>query len=368
MNLLNLYEKLEHFVQKLPQPLQSPILREITPIKTLFLQQRAPRILLFGDRTASRSSLANALFGHAVAHGAEDHVQVADWELYSHGHGGLRMLDARRPAAVGPLRRTLSAQSPDVCLFLHVEPRDPAEIAADMEHAKQVLESLHSGGEDVRLPVIGVSVNSTGTADPEAARRSLHEAFADSGRHPFGDKVAGFYVLHGGTGEAHSLAKAIALELPPEARLEMGRLSGVKEVQRESAQVVIKSMTAICGAIGAQPIPLADFPILTSLQAAMVAGIMHISGRELSLKLGGQWIAALGANIGIALALREGARAALKFVPIWGDVVSGGIAAAGTYAIGRAAAAYFVEGVTLQDARSMFRKSKGHGVAPLLKE
>src|SRR5205823_6168745 len=112
-------------------------------------------------------------------------------------------------------------------------------------------------------------------------------------------------------------------------------LSGVKEVQRETAQVVIKSMSAITGAIGAQPIPLADLPILTGLQAAMVAGIMHISGREMNMKLAGEWIAALGANIGIALALREGARAALKFIPVWGDVISGGIAAAGTYAIGR---------------------------------
>ena len=225
---------------------------------------------------------------------------------------------------------------------------------------------LHAAGEEIHLPVIAVSVNRPGAVDAELSRRAMHEAFADPASHPFGEKVAGYVILHGGEGEAHELAKAIAMELPPEARLEMGRLSGVRELQRETAQVVIKSMSAICGAIGAQPIPLADFPILTSLQAAMVAGIMHISGRELSMKLAGEWMAAIGANIGMALALREGARAALKFVPIWGDVVSGGIAAAGTYAIGRAASAYFIEGMTLQDARQLFRKSKKP--APLLKE
>ena len=120
----------------------------------------------------------------------------------------------------------------------------------------------------------------------------------------------------------------------------------------------MKSVSAICGAVGAQPIPLADFPILTALQAGMVAGIMHISGREISTRAAGEWIGALGANLGAALVLREGARAVLKFVPIWGDLVSGGIAAAGTYAIGRAATAYFIEGISLDKARKIFREKK----------
>ena len=48
MNILNLYEKLEKLVQHLPESLQSPILREIRPLKTLFLHQRPPRLLLAG--------------------------------------------------------------------------------------------------------------------------------------------------------------------------------------------------------------------------------------------------------------------------------------------------------------------------------
>jgi uncharacterized protein (DUF697 family) len=64
--------------------------------------------------------------------------------------------------------------------------------------------------------------------------------------------------------------------------------------------------------------------------------------------------------------LREGARAAVKLVPGWGNAISGGVAAAGTYAIGRAAVAYFIEGVSLTDARNIFRR-KGKARA-LLKE
>ena len=35
------------------------------------------------------------------------------------------------------------------------------------------------------------------------------------------------------------------------------------------------------------------------------------------------------------MVLREGARAAVKLLPGWGNAISGGVAAAGTYAIGR---------------------------------
>ena len=154
------------------------------------------------------------------------------------------------------------------------------------------------------------------------------------------------------------LAELIALELPSEAQLEMARLSGNRALQKQIAQVVIKSVTAICTAIGAQPIPLADFPILTSLQATLVAAIMHISGREMSAKLAGEFIAALGANVGLGLALREGARAAVKLIPGWGNAISGAVAGAGTYSVGQAAVAFFIDGLSLPDARSIFRKRK----------
>ncbi len=64
----------------------------------------------------------------------------------------------------------------------------------------------------------------------------------------------------------------------------------------------------------------------------------------------------MGANYGAALVLREGSRAALKFLPLWGNAVSGAIAGAGTYAIGRSAAAHFIEGATEKQAREMFKR------------
>jgi uncharacterized protein (DUF697 family) len=56
--------------------------------------------------------------------------------------------------------------------------------------------------------------------------------------------------------------------------------------------------------------------------------------------------------------LREGTRALLKFFPGWGNVVCGAVAGAGTYAIGRASIVYFLEGVTLGDARRTYLASR----------
>jgi hypothetical protein len=76
----------------------------------------------------------------------------------------------------------------------------------------------------------------------------------------------------------------LARELPNQARMEMIRISRDRDAQHEVAQVLVKSTSAICAAIGAQPIPLADLPILTSLQVMMISGIMYVSGRERSLR------------------------------------------------------------------------------------
>ena len=137
------------------------------------------------------------------------------------------------------------------------------------------------------------------------------------------------------------------------------RIAHDRAVQGEIAQTLVKSTTAICAAIGAQPIPLADLPILTALQLA--DGFRHhVHQRPRAKPARGDGICrrALGVNVGAGMVLREGTRALLKFFPGWGNVVCGMVAGAGTYAIGRASIVYFLEGVTLKDARRTYLASR----------
>ena len=353
-SFLPFYEKLESLVHRLPAPLQHPILREIVPIKTLFLLQRPPRLVLLGPNGAGKAELLAALFGADVLLPGEENLNDGRWQTIGRAtRGSLHLLDARRPASLSILREELARETPDLFIFVRSADKTGDDLAADLDHALQLL-PLATPSEGAAPKLLGLLLPSA-SGDTEAARQELHSTLHS--RAELSARMVGTLALTPGSVD-HRLAELIALELPGEAQLEMARLSGNRALQKQIAQVVIKSMTAICTAIGAQPIPLADFPILTSLQGTMVAGIMHISGREMSLKLAGEFTAALGANLGLGLALREGTRAAVKLIPGWGNAISGAVAGAGTYSMGHAAVAYFIEGVSLTDARGIFRRRK----------
>jgi len=353
MNCLALYNKLEGLLRKLPGSLHQPILRELEPLKTLFLEQRPPRLVILGDRTVSLAEVVNGLFRRAAIEVLEAKMpnarQSGVWETIAiGGQGSLRVLDARRPLSITSLTRALAAAGPDVFVFVLGKEGLGESTAADLEHAAAVVACADSHHE-TRARVLGFQCDD-GAAEDE--RMELHGALLT--QPALADRTAGVLLIS----ERERVVEQVAGELPAEAQLEMARLSRSGPLQHQIGDVLVRSMTAICGAIGAQPIPLADFPILTSLQAAMVASLAHISGREFSTKAAGEFVGALGANIGAGLLLREGARAAVKFVPGWGQAISGGIAAAGTYAIGRAAAAYFIDGIPLKAAKEIFRRKQ----------
>jgi len=68
--------------------------------------------------------------------------------------------------------------------------------------------------------------------------------------------------------------------------------------------MLIKSTTAICAAVGAQPIRWQTCPILTSLQVVMVSAHVHQRARTKLARRDGI-ITALGVNVGAGVLLRE---------------------------------------------------------------
>ena len=391
---LQLFERLEGFVGKLPGALQRPILQEVAPLKDLFLRQRAPRFVLAGDPAAGSAGLFNAIFSAPVAPFATDAAAdtmppAVGWQDFSHGgHGVLRLLDARVSGPGQPLSdaalAAVATEPPD--FFLFVQPFGPGaagaddpRAAADLDALERLLEATEKAHQ-LRPGVLGVVVDSGEAAAPadqvEAARLRLQAALAlrpRIARHMAPTVAVGTFMRFrlDGTFDPESdrrqgiaaLVNTLVAELPNEARLEMARLSGAREAQARIARTLVKSLTAVSGALGAQPIPLADLPFLLTFQLAMVAGIIYISGRDLSFRLATEFLGTLGLNMGVGLALREGARAAVRataklLLPGLGNAISGLVAAGGTYAIGRAATAYYIEGVSLADARRLFQSSQ----------
>jgi uncharacterized protein (DUF697 family) len=362
-SLLQIVERLERLAARLPSKIRKAVLSELTPLKQLFLQQRPPRFLFAGSANVRAREIISALFGSAEFGAPNAAAPLCRWfDVGFPERGKISVIDVRGvdESAAIRIRDELKYRPADIIFFI----RDD-RLAQELEKRKLgELNSYLNWNEtletdrkviEIIVPVSGAVHDEYATASTLARRGVFLETLrlvpVDNGS-SFGLPPA----------QARRLMSTLARELPNEARMEIIRISRDREAQREVAQLLVKSTTAVCTAVGAQPIPLADLPILTSLQLMMVSAIMYVSGRERSLRAATEFAGALGANVGVAMLLREGARAILKFFPGWGNVVCGLVAGSGTYAIGRAATAYFIEGVSLKDARRTYlasRKKRG---------
>jgi uncharacterized protein (DUF697 family) len=370
--LLSIYDRLETLIAKLPGPLENAVIGELKPIKQIFLSQRLARIVLVGKPNADASALLSGLLGSDLQ--MVEAKQGGGWVTYElRGKGGFRILDARRlnetSLTWNALASAISEESPDQFVFL-VSGSQPLDLGLECEQTSRLLE-MSEVRHQSKAGLIGVIDFPSGTAPDvvDARRLELQAWLSSQGRlsaHFVKSVAVCSFVRFRVDGSIDPdrddrrnldvLGEVLARELPEEAQVEMARLVAAKKVQLEIAQRLVRSLTTVCAAIGVQPIPFADFPILTAIQFAMVSGIMHVSGRELGLRAATEFFGALGFNIGAGMVFREGARAAVKLLPGWGNAISGGVAAAGTYAIGRSAIGYFIEGISIGEARKLFHR------------
>lgn len=323
---MSVYDRLTQLVEKLPGGLQKPILQELTPIRKLFLEKRPARILLLGGSVIPVMEIL-ADMGVRGAHiGGSDN----GWRTYSlPGRGVMEILDGRAAVPRGHLDAGVARWQPDLILLL-----EGREVSGD-----EWGELVSRCGLD-SAPLVAISEDKGSrlqtrlSAEPALAHRAP-AVFAA------GDPA---------------IVEVLCTELPLPAQLEFARLTNARRAQAHIAGSLLKSFSAVCGVIGAQPIPLADMPILMTLQTLMVGMIIHTTGRQFSARLAAEFLGALGVNVGLGIVLREGARALVRVVPIWGNVVSGFVAGAGTYAIGRAAISYFIEDTPIRETRKIFKK------------
>lgn len=154
-----------------------------------------------------------------------------------------------------------------------------------------------------------------------------------------------------GTNVAEDLIPAI-IDASPEAAVAIGR--ELPAFRRAAAAKIIRSSTLLSLAAGLEPVPLVDIPILLGTQIRLVLRIAAIYGEPLTASRAREVIATITAG----LAMRYAAEELAKLVPFGGDLVSGAIAAAGTWALGQVVVEYFEGGKKLNSwqLRQMFRR------------
>jgi len=125
------------------------------------------------------------------------------------------------------------------------------------------------------------------------------------------------------------------VELRPALAVALGR--ELPFYRRRMARSVIRNASVLNLLIGMEPIPFLDIPLLLASQMRMTLRIATIYGQSLGPERARELITTIGGGV----LLRYATQQALKFLPGPGWVISGSIAAVGTWAMGQVAVAYF---------------------------
>jgi predicted GTPase len=397
-------ERIEQLLERLPLDVAKDARLRIATLRMVLLEKRPPALVLVGRRGAGKSSVVNALFGAKVAELGHVTAQTGKgrWYKYERGGGTLSILDTRgiqegsvpaeadaAKSALESIAVELRAQAPDIVVFVAKASEVDAAIDADLDALEHVYDEIRRAHR-LEPPLVAV-VTHCDLLEPKATR--LHHAASEpehdveekkrhvaTAEHAVARKLdareklrprvvatlgTSVYMSWKSDGALRSderwrvddLSMTLFRHLPDASRAELARATQVRAIQEDLATSLTQATAAVCAGVGAAPIPFADTIPLTALQAGLVAGIAWIGGRSADKKGTAEFIGALSANLGLALGLREGFRQLMKVIaPGGGSVVSATIAFTGTMAIGAAAKAYYIRGMSIADAKRVFRR------------
>src|SRR5205085_7219504 len=121
-SLLYIIERLEAFLGKLPDTIRRPMAHELTPLKQLFLQQRAPRFVLTGANRLPLQQIVATLFQWTPPTDSLGVLmELFRWHAIElGGRGTVSFLDARAAdrQTLFKIEEELKAQPADILLHL----------------------------------------------------------------------------------------------------------------------------------------------------------------------------------------------------------------------------------------------------------
>ena len=109
-------------------------------------------------------------------------------------------------------------------------------------------------------------------------------------------------------------------------------LRGALEIKKQQINKWILAAATSAAGIGAAPIPFADAPVLAGLQGVLIFKIL----RTYNVQVATGTVTGLISSLGVSQAGRWLCGQLLKFVPVLGNIANATVAAAITYALGKA--------------------------------
>ncbi len=136
------------------------------------------------------------------------------------------------------------------------------------------------------------------------------------------------------TGLADRLFPRI-IEAHPSLAVSLGR--ALPTYRRQAARRLMRNASTFNALVGTEPVPGLDIPLLLSIQVRLVLRLAAIYGRSLTTRSAREMVSTIAGGI----AFRYLSAEAAKLLPGVGWVISGALAAVGTWTIGQVAIRYF---------------------------
>lgn len=387
---------------------------ELSDLMDSIDSHRPPRIFLIGRTGMGKSSLINAMCGSYMAYVSDVESQRPNTNIYQIKDGNrvlMEIFDTRGISESQAVDENISSEellanqikafSPDVAvLMLNATHKD--SVNEDACFLKNIADE-YKKSSGTELPVV-VVINKCDQVQPDNDKNparyapkkleniekitAYYKQIIDSNKLSIQNIVPVSSFIHWQDKDGNELdAETInnmpynslsELQIGFDGRYNIENLRTVLEnsivdvdAQRglkmafnlnELIQRLAKRMnvvfSGIASAISLTPIPIADLYVLLTLQALLVTLIVLLSGREISIESAMEFIFSMGGVAAAGNVFRLAAHQLVKLIPVGGSAISAAIAYAGTYAIGKAAVSYYIDGKDIKEVKKTFNKDK----------
>ena len=424
-NMKKLYLRINQLIDEIPESIPSTVRdmirdrilgdKDLKELMEGIDNHRPPRFLLVGRTGVGKSSLVNAIVGSYLAEISDTDSCTTDIQPYEYQDQGETLLEILDTRGIAESDRLGGTETPEQYLLRHVNEFSPDaalfllscthrdSVGEDAEFLQRVI-SQYESLNHVKLPVVLVLTHADGV--PPLSRRwefpekkvdaidtiqrnyrevlekhglkvkkaiavssyiewmteGGEEVTVESINNMTPDEKARLRISFDGRWQIEELRQMLE-DVIEDFQAKMGLRMALRldELVRRLAKRLTHIFAGISGVVALTPIPISDIYILLIIQAALVALIATLSGREMNLDTAKEFITSLAGVGGLGWLLRVAAQQLTKFAnlifPGSGSAISGGIAASGTETIGHCATAYYIDDKTMEEVMKIKKQS-----------